>query len=214
MLRFVPVLLLTLMLTSATAVAQAEPRKARPFTFSAGVGPARAMRGVDARGIEAQGGIALGLGHGFGLRLEASGHWFAEQPLYPCIIQDATRCYQTINRTVAAGILNAAYHMSRLRTDKGRTIPYLITGLGLYQSRRLATRYNDCQPVGPCDRGTYRLELRDTQFGWSGGVGADFELGSLPVFAETRLHYVYNDRPGGQSSNDYFLWPLSVGIRF
>ncbi|HET6761659.1 MAG TPA: hypothetical protein VFH13_06135, partial [Gemmatimonadaceae bacterium] len=71
-----------------------------------------------------------------------------------------------------------------------------------------------CQPVGPCDRGTYRLELRDTQFGWSGGVGADFELGSLPVFAETRLHYVYNDRPGGQASNDYFLWPLSVGIRF
>jgi len=214
MLRLIRVLSLILMATSATAMGQSATSQPRPFTFSAAVGPTRAFRGVDARGVQGQGGIALGPRHGFGLRLEGTGHWYEEQPLYPCIVQDVVRCYQTMRRAVAAGILSATYHMSRFATDKGRTVPYLISGVGIYRSRRIATRYTDCQPVGPCDRATYKLELRDTQFGWSGGVGAEFDLGSLATFTETRLHYIYRDSPGGQPSNDYFLWPLSVGFRF
>lgn len=213
MLRFTRVLWLFMVVTSP-AIAQSAPTKSRPVTFSAAIGATRTYRGVDAMGVHAQGGLEVGPRHGFGLRLEGTGHWSEQQPLYPCIVQDAVRCYQTMRRAVAAGILNATYHMLRFRTDEGRTVPYLISGLGVYRSRRIATRYTDCQPVGPCDRSTYKLEFRDTQFGWNGGVGADFGLGSLAAFAETRLHYVYRDSPGGQPSNDYFLWPLSIGFRF
>jgi hypothetical protein len=211
---FVRTLSFLLAAMSATALGQSTTDRPRPYTFSVAVGPTRAFRGVDAPGIEGQGGVAYRLGHGFGLRLEGAGHWYEEQTLYPCLVQDAARCYQTIRRAVVAGSLSTTYHISRFATDNGTSVPYLITGLGLYRSRRIATRYPDCQPTGPCDRNTYKLELRDTQFGWSGGIGADFRLGSLAAFAETRVHYVYNDRPGAQPSNDYFVWPFSIGLRF
>ena len=215
MLRSIRVIPLLLMATSGTAMGQSAVSPSRPFTFSVAMGPTHAFRGVDAPGVEGQGGIEYGLRHGFGLRLEGTGHWYEQQPLYPCIVQDAVRCYQTMRRAVAAGVVSATYHMSRFGTDKGRTVPYLISGVGIYRSRRIATHYPECQPVGLCtDRATYKLEFRDTQFGWSGGVGLDFDLGPLATFSELRLHYIYRDSPGGQPSNDYFLWPLSIGFRF
>lgn len=214
MLRFISAVSLLLMAPSAIAAAQSVVRKPGPFTFSVAVGPTRAFRGVDAPGVQGQGGIARSLGRGFGVRLEGTGQWYESQPLYPCIIQDDARCYQTIRRAVAAGTLSATYHMSRFRDERGNSVPYLISGLGLYKSRRIATRYSDCQPDGPCDRNMYKLEIRDTQFGWSGGAGLDAELGSIGVFVETKVHYIYNDRPGAQPSNDYFLWPLAIGFRF
>lgn len=206
---------LTLMATSATVAAQ--PLDLRPglLSLSIAAGPTRSFRGVDAPGVQGQAGLARHLGKGFGVILEGVGHWYEVQPLYPCLIQDAARCYQTMRRAVAAGILSATYAPSRFRTDAGRSGPYLISGIGMYKSRRIATRYSDCQPSGPCDRDTYRLELRDTQFGWSGGVGLDHYLGRrVGVFAETRVHYIYNDQPGAQPSNDYFVWPLALGLRF
>lgn len=213
MLRLFSATSLILMAISGTAAAQSA-NKPGPFTFSVAVGPTRAFRGVDAPGVQGQGGIAHTLGRGFGVRLEGSGHWYETQPLYPCIIQEAGLCYQTIRRAVAAGTVSATYQISRLGTDKGRTVPYLISGVGVYRSRKIATRYSDCQPTGPCDRNMYRLELRDTQFGWSGGAGVDSQLGSVGVFSEMRLHYVYNDRPDAEPSNDYFVWPFSIGLRF
>lgn len=212
--RLISAVSLLLMAPPAIVAAQSAAPRPGAFTFSVAAGPTRAFRGVDAQGVQGQGGIARSLGGGFGLRLEGTGQWYESQPLYPCIIQDDARCYQTIRRAVAAGTLSATYHMSRFRDAKGNTVPYLISGLGLYRSRRIATRYTDCQPAGPCDRNMYRLELRDTQFGWSGGFGLDAQLGSVGVFAETRLHYVYNDRPGPEPSNDYFVWPFSLGFRF
>jgi hypothetical protein len=56
--------------------------------------------------------------------------------------------------------------------------------------------------------------MRDTQIGWSGGAGLDFMLGPVATFMEMRLHYIYSNKPGAQPSNDYFLWPVSVGLRF
>ncbi len=206
---------LLLIVVTSPAIAQSAITESRPFAFSLAVGPTHAFRGVDAPGVQGQGAIAYGLGHSFGLRLEGTGHWYESQPLYPCIVQDAVRCYQTIRRAVAAGTLSATYHISRFGSDKGRTIPYVISGVGIYRSRRIATHYPDCQPPDVCaDRTTYKLEMRDTQFGWSGGVGLDVDLGSVASFAELRLHYIYSDKPRAQPSNDYFLWPLSVGFRF
>jgi hypothetical protein len=208
------VALLSIVVTSP-AFAQSANTESRPFAFSLALGPTHTFRGVDAPGVQGQGGIAHRFGNGLGLRLEGTGHWYESQPLYPCIVQDAVRCYQTIRRAVAAGTLNATYHISRFRSDKVRTVPYLISGIGIYRSRRIATHYPDCQPVAACaDRNTYKLEMRDTQFGWSGGVGLDLDVGPVASFAEIRLHYMYNNKPGGQPSNDYFLWPLSLGFRF
>ena len=208
---------LSLLLTAAPipALAQAASSPARPVSFSIAMGPTRAFRGVDAPGVMGQGGIEYRFGNGFGLRLEGTGHWYEQQPLYPCIIQDAVRCYETIRRAVAAGILNGTYYVNRFASTKVRAVPYLISGVGIYRSRRIATHYPDCQPGALCtDRSTYELEFRDTQFGWSGGLGLDFDLGPVATLAELRLHYMYNNRSGPQPSNDYFLWPLSIGFRF
>ena len=189
--------------------------ESRPIGFSIAAGPTHSFRGVDAAGAGVNGGISYRLGHDFGLKLEATGHWYQQQPLYPCMVQDADRCYQTMRRSVSAGVLSATYHLSRFARDKGRATPYLMTGVGIYESRRIATHYPDCQPPDLCaDRFVYKWEMRDTQFGWSGGLGLDFMLGPVATFTEMRLHYIYRDTPGGQPSNDYFLWPVSVGLRF
>lgn len=212
--RFVRVVFLLVAATSP-ALAQSVVAAQRPFTFSIAMGPTHAFRGVDAPGVQGQGAVEYNLRRGFGLRLEGTGHWYEQEPLYPCLVQDELRCYQTIRRAVGAGVLSATYHMARFADEKGHTVPYLITGVGIYKSRKIATHYPECQPTGLCaDRTTYKMEMRDNQFGWSGGVGLDFDLGSVRAFSEMRLHYVYPDTRSGQPSNDYFLWPLSVGVRF
>src|SRR5215208_3383163 len=171
---------LLVLAAAVPGIAPAATAQSRPVTFSIALGPTRAFRGVDAPGFQGQGGIAYALGGDLGLRLEGTGHRYEQQPLYPCIVQDAVRCYQTMRRAVAAGVLSATYRVSRFSSNNGRTVPYLISGVGVYRSRRIATHYPDCQPGGLCaDRGTYKLEMRDTQFGWSGGLGLDFQLGSL-----------------------------------
>jgi len=214
MLRFIGHVSVLLMTTLATAGAQPGGATPGPFTFFISAGPTRAFRGVDAPGVQGQGGFTRSLGRGFGVALEGTAQWYEAQPLYPCLIQDAGRCYQTMRRAVAAGTLSATYHIPRFATDKGRTVPYLISGMGVYRSRRIATRYSDCQPEVPCDRSTYRLELHDIQFGLNGGAGVESRLGRVGVFAETRVHYIYNDQPDARPSNDYFLWPISLGLRF
>ena len=204
-----------LIVLSAPAVAQLPSMESRPYSFSIAGGPSRAFRGVDAAGGEAQGGIAYRLGGNFGVRLEGTGHWYQDQPLYPCIVQDADRCYQTMRRSVTAGTLSATYHVSRFASNNGRHVPYVIAGLGVYRSQRIATSYPSCAPPNDCaDRSVHELEMRDTQLGLSGGLGADFSLGPVAIFSELRLHYIYSDAAAGRPGNDYFLWPLSVGLRF
>ncbi|MDQ3674305.1 MAG: hypothetical protein M3365_08025 [Gemmatimonadota bacterium] len=214
MLRFISAISLILTATAAAAAGQSTATNPGPISYSLGVGPTRAFRGVDAPGVQGQGGISYNFGAAFGLRLEGAGQWYETQPLYPCIVQDAGRCYQTIRRALAAGTLSATYNISRVSDDKWRTVPYLISGIGIYRSRRIATHYPDCQPASFCDVNTYRLELRDTQFGLSGGAGVESRLGRVGVFAESRVHYIYNDRPNAEPSNDYFVWPFSIGFRF
>ena len=207
MVRAIRATSLLLLAVSTTASGQVPTRMPGPFSFSLAVGPSRAFRGVDAPGVHGQGGVSYSLGRGFGLSLEGAREWYEAQPLYPCLVQDAGVCYQTMRRAVGAGTLSATYHMSRFRDDKTRSTPYLITGIGIYKSRRIATRYPECRPGELCDSNVYKLQLRDTQFGWSGGAGLDARLGRVGVFAETRVHYVYNDRRSPEPSNDYFAWP-------
>lgn len=212
---FSRVAVLLLAVTSPARAQMGTTEQARPFAISLALGPTHAFRGVDAPGIQGQAGFEYKYTPSFGLRVEGTAHWYEQQPVYPCLIQDAFRCYQTIRRAVSAGVVSATYHVSRFAADKGRTVPYLISGVGFYKSRRIATHYPDCQPGGVCtDRNTYKLEFRDTQIGWSGGVGLDFQLGPLPAFGEMRVHYIYRDSPSGQPTNDYFLMPLSLGVRF
>jgi hypothetical protein len=119
-----------------------------------------------------------------------------------------------MRRSVVGTIASVTYHVSRAQVGSGEMAPYLIAGAGLYGSRRVATHYPECQPLGPCDRTTHTLQLRDRQFGASGGVGVDARVYGVPAFVELRVHYMYADTTAGEPSNDYFLIPLSVGLRF
>ena len=212
--RLIRFISLFLLLGMVTANAQTPTSPPRPYAFSVSAGPTRSFRGGDAPGIQGQAGVEYTLGHGFGLKLEGARHRYEQQALYRCMVLDGVNCYQAMRRDIATGVLSATYHISSFATDDG--VPYLISGVGLYRSKRIATHYSTCQPTDALctDPGTIRYEMRDAQFGWSGGVGADFKLGPVQALAEMRVHYIYRDTPRGQPSNDFFLWPFSVGFRF
>jgi hypothetical protein len=189
---------------------------ARPFKLSIAGGPMLAERGVDGIGGHAQAGISYAAAKSrFGAQLDLAYYLTGQQALYPCIVQDTERCYQTIQRSVTSGVLSATYHISRFASTSRRTLPYVIGGIGLYGSRKLARHFPECQLNGVCtDRNTYEMEIKDTQWGFSGGVGVDVRLEQLATFAEFRVHFVERDSPDNGPSNDYFLVPVSIGVRF
>ena len=213
----IPSLALAPLVLFATALAaQASRETGRGITLSAALGPSAAAREVDASGAHAD----LGVGYrshsnGFGVRLEVATHRYRDVPLYPCLVQDADRCYQTMNRRVSATIASITYNLPTRLLFSHDAGAYFLAGVGSYGSRRVATHYPDCQPGGVCaDRTTHTLELRDTQVGASGGIGVEMRVQRVLLFTELRVHYAYRDTPRGQPSNDYFLVPLSVGVRF
>lgn len=207
--------LVPLALLAGTLTAQTSPSPGRGLTISAAFGPSAAAREVDASGTHADVGIGYRAhSNGFGVRLELASHRYNDVPLYPCLVQDADRCYQTMRRRVSAGIASLTYNLPTRLIAGHDAAAYFLAGVGSYHSRRVATRYPDCQPTGTCDRATYTLELRDAQVGASGGIGAEVRVQRVLVFTELRVHYAYRDTPRGEPSNDYFLVPLSVGFRF
>jgi hypothetical protein len=206
--------ILSLVAISAPLGAQSSREAGRGITLSAAFGPSTAARGVDASG--AHGDVGIGYrshSNGWGIVLEMAGHRYRDVPLYPCLVQDADRCYQTMRRRVSATIGSITYNLPTQLIASHDAGAYLLAGIGSYGSRRVATRYPDCQPTGVCDRATYTLELRDRQIGASGGIGAEMRFDHVLVFAELRVHYAYRNTPRGTPSNDYFLVPLSVGLR-
>jgi hypothetical protein len=181
-------------------------RRLAPFLS---LGTSSAGRGVDGPGIHVDAGFIRALGHGFSVRLEATRHAYGDAPVAPCLVWDSERCYQVVDRQVTAGIVNAVYGR-----PVGRAELYLISGMGVYGSHRVATKYPECQAAGPCETRTYKLHMRDTQFGVNGGFGAEMPVGSVPMFMDVRMHYTYRTAPTGKPGNDYFLLPLTVGVRF
>jgi outer membrane protein with beta-barrel domain len=89
------------------------------------------------------------------------------------------------------GTANAVY---RFESSEGtRFHPYLIGGLGLYNSK---------------ETGSDALGGSSTKFGINVGAGFDFKAGSAGLFIEGRFHDVFTDGP-----NVKFI-PLNVGVRF
>jgi len=191
-----------------SGAAQGAPDAARPFVPFVSGGASLASRLPDAGGMHVELGVIRTLGHGFSLRLEAARHVYDEVGLAPCLIQDSARCYQTLDRKVSAGIVSAAYDHPAWRGSV-----YLIGGAGVYGSRRVATRYPSCDVAGPCDNATYTLEMRATQPGVNGGIGAQMPVGRVSLFTDVRVHYMFRTSPSGGPSNDYFLLPFTVGLR-
>jgi hypothetical protein len=190
------------------ASAQVAGQSASHFAPFVSGGASLASRLPDAGGMHLELGLIRPLGHGFSVRLEAAHHVYGEAALAPCLVQDASRCYQTMDRQVTAGIVDAMYSRPYRRGSV-----YLIGGAGIYGSRRVATRYPECDVGGPCDTATYTLTMRATQPGVNGGMGAEMPVGRVSLFTEFRVHYMLRTSPNGGPSNDYFLLPLTVGLR-
>jgi hypothetical protein len=151
---------------------------------------------------------------GLGVRVELASHRYHDVPLYTCMVQDTGGCYQTIRRNVSATIASVTYNLP-MRVVAGYDAGlYLLAGVGGYRSSRVATRYPSCLPDELCLQSRSTLEMRDTQLGASGGIGVEARVQRILLFTELRVHYAYRDTPHGQPSNDYFLVPLSLGIRF
>lgn len=93
---------------------------------------------------------------------------------------------------VLSGIVNAELGLGGLGVK-----PYLIGGLGIYNTKR-------------------DFENRDseTDFGLNAGVGAAFDLVGFGAFAEARFHRIFvGDDADGNTVNTSFI-PVSFGIRF
>jgi hypothetical protein len=204
----IPALSCIVLAAAAPHVGAQSDSTRRLFPFIS-LGTSQAGRGVDGPGIHGEAGFIRALGHGFSVRVEAARHAYGEAPVAPCLLADSERCYQVVDRQVTAGIVNAVYGHS-----VGVTELYLISGMGVYGSHRVATRYPACQIAGPCETRTYKLHMRDTQFGVNGGFGAEMPVGSVPLFMDVRMHYTYRTTPTGKPGNDYFLIPFTMGVRF
>jgi hypothetical protein len=191
-----------------SASAQETPEPAHRFAPFVSAGTSVASRLPDGNGVHLELGVVRPLASWLGVRLEAARHLYAPVGLAPCLIQDAAHCYQTIDRQVTAGIVSATVSRSY-----GKGSVYLIGGAGVYGSRRVATRYPTCDVAAPCERATYTMTMRSTQPGVNGGIGGEIPLGRLSAFADVRVHYMLRTAPAGGPSNDYFLMPLTVGLR-
>jgi len=95
--------------------------------------------------------------------------------------------FQMIN-----GTANAVYRFQVSEQTKVR--PYLIGGVGLYNSKATGDDVID--------------DSSQTDFGINGGAGFDFTAGAVAIFLEGRFHNVFSD-----PDNANFI-PISVGVRF
>jgi opacity protein-like surface antigen len=79
--------------------------------------------------------------------------------------------------------------------------PYLVGGLGLYNSKATITGLGSSES--------------QTKFGLNAGAGFDFGLGKVNLFAEGRFHMIMKalaDVNGNEKSA--YMIPLTVGVRF
>lgn len=200
---------LTLTLFASPCSAQSAADSGGAFRFFLTAGSSQAQRLPDGFGFHGGAAVERALGRRVGVRLEGTYHAYGEVPVYPCLFQDAERCYSTVDRQVTAGIANLTYDI-----PLAGQIFYLIGGVGVYGSRRVASQYPACAPNDLCFSTVYRMSIRATGTGVSGGVGTRMMLGTVPLFFDLRIHYASRTTPEGQPSNDYFLMPMTVGLRF
>jgi opacity protein-like surface antigen len=99
-----------------------------------------------------------------------------------------------VNQRFIYGTGNVVY---RFQSSEGsRVRPYLIGGVGLYNSKATGP---DAPAFG---------ETSQTKFGINAGAGVDFKAGGAGLFVEGRFHNVFAD-----PSSKQFI-PISLGIRF
>lgn len=98
-----------------------------------------------------------------------------------------------VKQQLIYGTANGVY---RFRSSRSRVHPYLIAGVGVYNSKGIG---RDADLFG---------ETSETDFGLNAGAGLDFMAGGTVLFFEARFHNVFAD-----PSNKQFF-PLNLGIRF
>jgi hypothetical protein len=91
--------------------------------------------------------------------------------------------------SIGSATLNFTY---RLPMTRSAFSPYLITGLGAYQSQ--------CSDDGVCGS--------TTKFGWNGGLGTRINILGMQTFLETRFH----SAGGAETTNRFFS--SSFGLFF
>jgi opacity protein-like surface antigen len=83
-----------------------------------------------------------------------------------------------------------------LSSEQTRLRPYLLGGLGVYNSKGTGS---DAPAFG---------ETSQTKFGLNAGAGVDFDVGGAALFVEGRFHNVFAD-----PSSKQFI-PITLGISF
>jgi hypothetical protein len=93
------------------------------------------------------------------------------------------------NQSVGSATLNLTY---RLPVTNSAMSPYLISGLGAYQSR--------CSDGAGCDA--------TTRYGWNVGMGSKLTVLRMRTFVEARYHRTQRAGEG------LYFFPLTVGLLF
>jgi hypothetical protein len=170
-----PVCALGLLMPLAGAQAQ------RPqFSLGAGAGiPLGAYDDVVKLGWQATGAVSFApRSLPVGIQIDASYAQFSDETPFD------------IKNQLVYGTANARYQFESGENTRWR--PYLIGGLGIYNSR---------------DTGSDALEGSATKLGVNAGAGFDFKAGSAALFLEGRFHNVFSDGPNVK------FFPVTLGIR-
>jgi opacity protein-like surface antigen len=96
-----------------------------------------------------------------------------------------------VSNQLVYGTANAVYRFTS--SDESRFRPYLIGGLGVYNSKLT---------------GSDALDDSSTKFGFNAGAGFDFKAGGAALFLEGRFHNVFVSGPNVE------FFPINVGVRF
>jgi hypothetical protein len=94
---------------------------------------------------------------------------------------------------------------------RGTFRPYLLSGAGIYRSRR--TTYGDRTCLATCVSILYAWqqpsERIDASAGFHSGIGLTGKLGKTPVFAEMRVLLLASDPARARG-----MLPLTFGVKF
>ena len=180
-------LILTALVASAGGAAAQDAAAVRPMTFGVSGGLTLPIGDIgDAVNSGFNAGAHLAFMPAmlpFGVRVEGQFNRFAYDEN---VASDA-------NLQIISGTANAVFGVP---AASSAFRPYLIGGLGLYNSKFSA------------ETALGEGSASDTNFGLNGGAGIEFGLSGLATFIEARFHSVFSE---GSKTN---FVPISFGIKF
>jgi hypothetical protein len=148
-------------------------------------------------------------------RFDFIAHYFTPQPLYPCGLQLDGTCFQTSQRSVIGGAVGVEHGFSRAQeTPRSRGL-YAAASVAAVLSRRVAAWLPNCEPDDFCPPEQKRRTINDPSGGALLALGHATPLSRGSIYGEASLLLpVFRKRTEGDPYKSYWIFPITIGVRF